>query len=80
MSTLTAVAAPAKIVGTIECDEFACRTANTHRDTCRCACQGDGHGRRFMATYDAGRARLADRIVRQGGVFANLPTSDDEAF
>lgn len=78
MSTATIALTPPALA--IECDEFACRTANTHRDTCRCACQGDGHGVRFMATYDAGRARMADRIVRQGGVFANLPASDDEAW
>lgn len=26
------------------CDEHNCRLATSHPETCRCACQGDGHG------------------------------------
>lgn len=62
------------------CDEHGCRDAYSHRDTCRCRCDGAGHGIAWRDQAAQGRAQMSARITRAGGVFATLPAApaDDE--
>jgi len=83
MPVATALPAPA---ATVVCTNASCVEANTHRDLCECtACDGEGHGLAFMATYNRGLASMEARIEKAGGVFAMLATAgglaaDDDLF
>lgn len=71
MPVVTAPPAPAVV-----CTNAACVDATTHRDLCECThCDGEGHGLAHMALYNTGRANMAARIDRAGGVFNMLRTA-----
>lgn len=65
-----------------ECDEFACRTANTHPETCRCSCQGDGHGVAAQVERVIAATRFQSRRDVTGGFTSAMlaEITSDEAF
>lgn len=71
---ITADAAPAA------CTEDRCQDATSHEDTCRCSCDGAGHGINHRAAIQAAQASLRARTVNgfTPGMLAAI--DDDEAW
>jgi hypothetical protein len=64
------------------CDEVNCRLATSHPDTCRCACQGDGHGIRAQVDRAIGAITFQARRDVTGGFTRAMvtATADEDIF
>lgn len=62
------------------CDTASCNGAVSHPSTCRCSCNGTGHGSDHATGRATGIAHLQTRYVRPGFTQSMLDAMDDEPF
>lgn len=78
MPLTATLSAPAVI-----CDDASCVASYSHAETCRCSCEGEGHGLKFRTERAIAASRFqARRDVRPSGFTSAMfaATPDDEAF